>query len=217
MTVETIPFSVRTAVFGVLKTLAVKATQSKLDLMYAVESDIPDLLVGDPFRLRQVRSQNAFFPPSQANLYVYCVRSSPTSSETPSSSLSAVKSPSRVVCKPPTSTRSPTSSSSASRTLESESSPTSSTSFSTLSLRLTAQRRGRVARVQGSFEDRAYRRSTPHRNTEEPVSDSLSRSDWSSLWEESFGLPRSSAEVRSSTSPFSGAFFLPSSSFALDR
>lgn len=51
---ETIPFSVRSAVFGVLKTLAVKATQSKLDLMYAVESDIPDLLVGDPFRLRQV-------------------------------------------------------------------------------------------------------------------------------------------------------------------
>lgn len=54
MTIETIPFSVRSAVFGVLKTLAVKATQSKLDLMYAVESDIPDLLVGDPFRLRQV-------------------------------------------------------------------------------------------------------------------------------------------------------------------
>lgn len=51
---ETIPFSVRSAVFGVLKTLAVKATQSNLDLMYAVESDIPDLLVGDPFRLRQI-------------------------------------------------------------------------------------------------------------------------------------------------------------------
>ncbi|CEQ39469.1 SPOSA6832_01001, partial [Sporobolomyces salmonicolor] len=54
MTVETIPFSVRSAVFGILKTLAVKATQSRLDLMYSVESDIPDLLVGDPFRLRQV-------------------------------------------------------------------------------------------------------------------------------------------------------------------
>lgn len=54
MTVEQIPFSVRSAVFGILKTLAVKATQSRLDLMYAVESDIPDLLVGDPFRLRQV-------------------------------------------------------------------------------------------------------------------------------------------------------------------
>lgn len=54
MTIEAIPFSVRSSVFGVLKTLAVKATQSKLDLMYAVESDIPDLLVGDPFRLRQV-------------------------------------------------------------------------------------------------------------------------------------------------------------------
>lgn len=51
---ETIPFSVRSAVFGVLKTLAVKANQSKLDLMYSVEGDIPDLLVGDPFRLRQV-------------------------------------------------------------------------------------------------------------------------------------------------------------------
>lgn len=54
MTMETIPFSVRSAVFGVLKTLAVKATQSQLDLMYAVESEIPDLLVGDPFRLRQI-------------------------------------------------------------------------------------------------------------------------------------------------------------------
>ncbi|KAM0791386.1 hypothetical protein ACM66B_005851 [Microbotryomycetes sp. NB124-2] len=54
MTVETIPYSVRSAVFGVLKTLAVKATQNKLDLLYSVESDIPDLLVGDPFRLRQV-------------------------------------------------------------------------------------------------------------------------------------------------------------------
>ncbi|GAA6047457.1 hypothetical protein NBRC10513_003991 [Rhodotorula toruloides] len=54
MTVEQIPFSVRSAVFGILKTLAVKATQSRLDLMYSVESDIPDLLVGDPFRLRQV-------------------------------------------------------------------------------------------------------------------------------------------------------------------
>lgn len=54
MTMEAIPFSVRSCVFGVLKTLAVKATQSKLDLMYSVESDIPDLLVGDPFRLRQV-------------------------------------------------------------------------------------------------------------------------------------------------------------------
>ncbi|GAA5979794.1 hypothetical protein JCM5350_002051 [Sporobolomyces pararoseus] len=54
MTVESIPFSCRSAVFGILKTLAVKATQSRLDLMYSVESDIPDLLVGDPFRLRQV-------------------------------------------------------------------------------------------------------------------------------------------------------------------
>jgi osomolarity two-component system sensor histidine kinase NIK1 len=37
MTVEQIPFSVHSAVFGILKTLAVKATQSRLNLMYSVE------------------------------------------------------------------------------------------------------------------------------------------------------------------------------------
>lgn len=69
MTVEQIPFSIRSATFGILKTLAVKATQSRLDLMYSVESDIPDLLVGDPFRLRQVitnligSASSPLFPP----------------------------------------------------------------------------------------------------------------------------------------------------------
>ncbi|ORX94483.1 hypothetical protein K493DRAFT_407974 [Basidiobolus meristosporus CBS 931.73] len=52
--IEEIPFSLRTAVFGVLKTLAVKATQRKLDLIYDVDNDIPDQLTGDPLRLRQV-------------------------------------------------------------------------------------------------------------------------------------------------------------------
>ncbi|CAO3638776.1 unnamed protein product [Cunninghamella blakesleeana] len=54
MTIETIPFSLRSAIFSVLKTLAVKANQKKLDLIYKVDNGIPDQLIGDPLRLRQV-------------------------------------------------------------------------------------------------------------------------------------------------------------------
>ncbi|KAI9490737.1 hypothetical protein BDB00DRAFT_768316 [Zychaea mexicana] len=54
MTIESIPFSLRSAIFSVLKTLAVKANQKKLDLIYNVDNSIPDQLVGDPLRLRQV-------------------------------------------------------------------------------------------------------------------------------------------------------------------
>ncbi|KAG0978629.1 hypothetical protein G6F57_008246 [Rhizopus arrhizus] len=54
MTVETIPFSLRSAIFSVLKTLTVKANQKKLNLVYSVDSAIPDQLIGDPLRLRQV-------------------------------------------------------------------------------------------------------------------------------------------------------------------
>ncbi|CAO3660045.1 unnamed protein product [Rhizopus stolonifer] len=54
MRIEAIPFSLRSAVFSVLKTLAVKANQKKLDLIYNVEKFIPDQVIGDPLRLRQV-------------------------------------------------------------------------------------------------------------------------------------------------------------------
>ncbi|KAI9258687.1 hypothetical protein EDC94DRAFT_649616 [Helicostylum pulchrum] len=54
MTIESIPFSLRAAVFKVLKTLAVKANQKKLDLIYHVDQSIPDQLIGDPLRLSQV-------------------------------------------------------------------------------------------------------------------------------------------------------------------
>ncbi|KAK5822942.1 hypothetical protein F5H01DRAFT_274603 [Linnemannia elongata] len=54
MTIEQAPFSLRAQAFGVLKTLAVKAHQKKLDLIYNVHNDFPDQLVGDPLRLRQV-------------------------------------------------------------------------------------------------------------------------------------------------------------------
>ncbi len=54
MTMEAVPYSLRQTVFGILKTLVVRASQNKLDLTYDVEPDIPDQLVGDPLRLRQV-------------------------------------------------------------------------------------------------------------------------------------------------------------------
>jgi osomolarity two-component system sensor histidine kinase NIK1 len=54
MTMEQIPFSMRLAVFSVLKTLCVKASQNKLDLIFDIDPTIPDQLIGDPLRLRQV-------------------------------------------------------------------------------------------------------------------------------------------------------------------
>ncbi|CAO1627455.1 unnamed protein product [Sympodiomycopsis kandeliae] len=54
MNVEEIPFSLRNIVFSVLKTLSVRATQKKLNLMYEVAPDCPDPLVGDALRLKQI-------------------------------------------------------------------------------------------------------------------------------------------------------------------
>lgn len=54
MNVEEIPFSLRGIVFSVLKTLSVRATQKKLNLMYEVSPDCPDPLVGDALRLKQI-------------------------------------------------------------------------------------------------------------------------------------------------------------------
>jgi osomolarity two-component system sensor histidine kinase NIK1 len=54
MTMEQIPFSLRLAVFSVLKTLCVKASQNRLDLIFDIDPTIPDQLIGDPLRLRQV-------------------------------------------------------------------------------------------------------------------------------------------------------------------
>lgn len=54
MTMEHVYFSFRQTIFGVLKTLVVRAKQNDIDLMYDVDPTIPDLLVGDSLRLRQV-------------------------------------------------------------------------------------------------------------------------------------------------------------------
>ncbi|KAF3929835.1 hypothetical protein ABW20_dc0105424 [Dactylellina cionopaga] len=54
MVMEEIPFSLRGTVFNALKTLAVKANERFLDLVYNVDNVVPDHVVGDSFRLRQV-------------------------------------------------------------------------------------------------------------------------------------------------------------------
>ena len=54
MTMEQVPYSLRQMVFGILKTLVVRASQNQLDLTYEVDPDISDQLIGDPLRLRQV-------------------------------------------------------------------------------------------------------------------------------------------------------------------
>lgn len=54
MVMESISFSMRGSVFSALKTLAVRANDKKLDLKYQVDSSLPDYVIGDPFRLRQI-------------------------------------------------------------------------------------------------------------------------------------------------------------------
>ena len=54
MIIESIPFTARGTVFNALKTLAVKANEKLLSLTYQVDNSVPDYVVGDPFRLRQI-------------------------------------------------------------------------------------------------------------------------------------------------------------------
>ena len=54
MVMESINFSMRGSVFSALKTLAVKANDRFLNLAYQVDSSVPDYVIGDPFRLRQI-------------------------------------------------------------------------------------------------------------------------------------------------------------------
>ncbi|KAK9773723.1 putative histidine kinase [Seiridium cardinale] len=54
MVIEEIPYTLRGTVFNALKTLAVKANEKFLDLTYCVDNSVPDYVVGDSFRLRQI-------------------------------------------------------------------------------------------------------------------------------------------------------------------
>ncbi|KAF2864833.1 two-component histidine kinase [Massariosphaeria phaeospora] len=54
MVMEQIPFSLRGTIFNALKSLASRANERKLNLAYDVSSSVPDYVVGDSFRLRQI-------------------------------------------------------------------------------------------------------------------------------------------------------------------
>ncbi|KAM0720513.1 hypothetical protein Q7P37_004649 [Cladosporium fusiforme] len=54
MILEEEPFSLRSQVFNSLKSLAVRANEKDISLVYDVDSSVPDFIVGDSFRLRQI-------------------------------------------------------------------------------------------------------------------------------------------------------------------
>ncbi|GLI79941.1 histidine kinase osmosensor [Penicillium ochrochloron] len=54
MMIEKMPFSLGSTVFGVLKALAVETNEKALTLSYTVDGNVPDFLIGDAYRLRQV-------------------------------------------------------------------------------------------------------------------------------------------------------------------
>ncbi|KAJ1957296.1 histidine kinase osmosensor, partial [Linderina pennispora] len=54
MSMEQIPFALRNAMLSVLKTLSIKSVQKGLNVFFMCDPDIPDNVVGDPHRLRQV-------------------------------------------------------------------------------------------------------------------------------------------------------------------
>ncbi|KAJ2654684.1 histidine kinase osmosensor [Coemansia sp. RSA 1199] len=54
MSVEAVPYPLRTSLLDVLKMLALKSVQKSLGFTFYCDPDIPENLVGDPHRLRQV-------------------------------------------------------------------------------------------------------------------------------------------------------------------
>ncbi|KAB8076976.1 hypothetical protein BDV29DRAFT_169156 [Aspergillus leporis] len=54
MAIECVPFSLGSAIFSTLKSLAVEASKRMVEFVYEVDSSVPDCVVGDPSRLRQV-------------------------------------------------------------------------------------------------------------------------------------------------------------------
>ncbi|MBC3934618.1 response regulator [Undibacterium rugosum] len=54
ITLEKIDFPIRDLLASSLKALAVKANEKKLELVYQIDPAIPDILIGDPGRIRQI-------------------------------------------------------------------------------------------------------------------------------------------------------------------
>jgi len=54
ISLESVPFSPREVVERVLETLAIRAHEKRLELVAQIDSTVPELVLGDPFRLRQI-------------------------------------------------------------------------------------------------------------------------------------------------------------------
>ncbi|KAJ5572326.1 CheY-like superfamily [Penicillium sp. DV-2018c] len=54
MIIEKTPFSLGATVFSVLKALSVETNEKALGLLYTIDGEVPDYLIGDAYRLRQV-------------------------------------------------------------------------------------------------------------------------------------------------------------------
>lgn len=54
LNIEKTPFSLGTTVLSVLKALSVETNEKALNLVYTIDGKVPDYLVGDAYRLRQV-------------------------------------------------------------------------------------------------------------------------------------------------------------------
>jgi len=54
LSIEATPFGLRTAVEDAVKSLALKAHEKGLELVCRIEHDVPEIMLGDPGRLRQV-------------------------------------------------------------------------------------------------------------------------------------------------------------------
>jgi osomolarity two-component system sensor histidine kinase NIK1 len=54
MVIEKFPFSIRNAIFSALRTLAVKASEKVIKLIYEVDDYVPDFIIGDSLRPPQV-------------------------------------------------------------------------------------------------------------------------------------------------------------------
>lgn len=54
MVMEEIPFSMRGTIFNALKSLTSRANERRLNLAYEVDNTVPDYIIGDSFRLRQI-------------------------------------------------------------------------------------------------------------------------------------------------------------------
>jgi signal transduction histidine kinase/DNA-binding response OmpR family regulator len=54
VSLEQVPFSPREVVERVLETLALRAHEKRLELVAQIDTQVPELVLGDPFRLRQI-------------------------------------------------------------------------------------------------------------------------------------------------------------------